>query len=231
MLRRMLQLVPRWSAFVGRRRRDLAVARARAWGRLHSARLQADLAPDVTFGRGVRISLVPGTRNVLRMGPGSRFDDDVVVQLRGGTIEMGPQAAARHRTRFNVAGHLTMGRNAELSYDNVVHCGERVILDELMGASERVTIADSRHFQAGEAEWFYHNVETAPVRVGRNTWLSTNVVVAAGVTIGADTIVAANSVVSRDLGDAVLAAGAPAAVIRANPTREDWLAARSGSGA
>ena len=231
MLRRLLRLVPRWAAWVGRRRRDLVVARARAWGRLHSARLEVELAPDVTFGRRVRLGVEPGTRNVLRMGPGSRLHDEVVVQLKGGTIDMGPNTAARLGTLFNVAGHLTMERNSELSYYNVVHCGQRVVFEEFAGASERVTVADSRHFHAGEAEWFYHNVETAPVRVGRNTWLSTNVVVAAGVTIGADTIVAANSVVSRDLGDAVLAAGAPAVVVRHNPTREEWLAARSGQGA
>lgn len=229
-VRRVLRLYPRLLAWIGRRRRDWILLRAIVDGRLRSARLELDIAPDVTFARGVTIVLDPGSRNTLRMARGTRLHEDVVVQLRGGTIELEEDSAVRRGGLLNVSGHLTMRRNSELSYFNVVHCGQRVVFDEFAGASERVTVADSRHFQAGEHEWFYHNVETAPIHIGRNTWLATNAVVTAGVTIGDDTIIAANSVVSRDIPDRVLAAGAPAKVIRDNPTREDWLAARTGAG-
>ncbi len=47
-----------------------------------------------------------------------------------------------------------------------------------------------------------------------DAWLASNVTVSAGVTIGRGTIVAANSVVTRDLPAFVLAAGAPAVVKR-----------------
>ncbi len=45
-------------------------------------------------------------------------------------------------------------------------------------------------------------------------WLATGVTVSAGVTIGRGTIVAAGSVVTKDLPAFVLAAGAPAQVVR-----------------
>jgi acetyltransferase-like isoleucine patch superfamily enzyme len=53
-----------------------------------------------------------------------------------------------------------------------------------------------------------------PVRIGDNCWFGTNCVVTSGVTIGARTVVGANSVVTRDLPPGVIAAGAPAKVIK-----------------
>ncbi|MFF8383801.1 sugar O-acetyltransferase [Streptomyces kanasensis] len=53
-----------------------------------------------------------------------------------------------------------------------------------------------------------------PVTVGDNVWLGGGVIVCPGVTIGADTVVGAGSVVVRDLPAGVLAVGDPARVVR-----------------
>jgi acetyltransferase-like isoleucine patch superfamily enzyme len=57
-------------------------------------------------------------------------------------------------------------------------------------------------------------VPKGPVRIGDNCWFGTNCVITGGVTIGERTVVGANSVVTRDLPAGVVAAGAPAKVIR-----------------
>lgn len=53
-----------------------------------------------------------------------------------------------------------------------------------------------------------------PIGIGDNVWLGAGVIVCPGVRIGADTVVAAGSVVTKDLPAGVLAAGSPARVIR-----------------
>jgi acetyltransferase-like isoleucine patch superfamily enzyme len=53
-----------------------------------------------------------------------------------------------------------------------------------------------------------------PVTIGDNCWFGTNCVVTGGVTVGERTVVGANSVVTGDLPSGVIAAGAPAKVIR-----------------
>ena len=53
-----------------------------------------------------------------------------------------------------------------------------------------------------------------PITIGDNVWLGGGVIVCPGVTIGADTVVGAGSVVTRDLPPRVLAVGSPARVIR-----------------
>jgi maltose O-acetyltransferase len=54
----------------------------------------------------------------------------------------------------------------------------------------------------------------APIVLGDNVWLGGGVVVCPGVTIGADTVVGAGSVVTRDLPAGVVAVGSPARVVR-----------------
>lgn len=53
-----------------------------------------------------------------------------------------------------------------------------------------------------------------PIVIGDNVWLGGGVVVCPGVSIGADTVVGAGAVVTRDLPARVVAAGNPARVLR-----------------
>lgn len=53
-----------------------------------------------------------------------------------------------------------------------------------------------------------------PITLGDNVWLGGGVIVLAGVSIGADTVVGAGAVVTRDLPAGVVAVGNPARVIR-----------------
>jgi maltose O-acetyltransferase len=54
----------------------------------------------------------------------------------------------------------------------------------------------------------------APITIGDNVWLAAGVIVCPGVSIGADTVVGAGSVVTGDIPAGVLAAGNPCRIIR-----------------
>ena len=59
-----------------------------------------------------------------------------------------------------------------------------------------------------------HSLLTKPIVVKRNAWLGANVTVLAGITIGENAIVAAGSVVTKDVPDNMVVAGSPARVVR-----------------
>ncbi len=59
-----------------------------------------------------------------------------------------------------------------------------------------------------------HTLLTKPIVVKRNAWLGADVKVLAGVTIGENAIVAAGSVVTKDVPDNMVVAGSPARIIR-----------------
>jgi acetyltransferase-like isoleucine patch superfamily enzyme len=63
----------------------------------------------------------------------------------------------------------------------------------------------------------------APVRIRRNVWIGRNAIVLPGVTIGDHAVVAAGSVVLRDVPARALVAGSPATVRRELRAGDDWV--------
>lgn len=59
-----------------------------------------------------------------------------------------------------------------------------------------------------------------PIYIMKNVWLGANVVVLKGVTIGENTIIGMNSVVTKDIPDNVVAAGSPCRVIKPIANKE-----------
>lgn len=57
----------------------------------------------------------------------------------------------------------------------------------------------------------------APVSIGRNVWIGANATILAGVTIGDDAVVAAASVVTKDVPAQAIVVGSPARVVRSVP--------------
>ena len=106
--------------------------------------------------------------------------------------------------------------------------GTFVNLGCMLAATERITVgkhcmfanycfvADADHrFDDPDLPVTWQGMASrGPVTIGDNCWFGTNCVVTSGVTIGDRTVVGANSVVTRDLPAGVVAAGAPAKVIK-----------------
>ena len=53
-----------------------------------------------------------------------------------------------------------------------------------------------------------------PVKIGSNVWIGANSVICPGVTIGNNAIIAAGSIVTKDIPQAVLVSGNPAIIKR-----------------
>ena len=96
-----------------------------------------------------------------------------------------------------------------------VNCGtvlisvlEITIGDDVALANEVYVMDSNSHGVEGRP-----HVE-APVRIGDGTWVGARAMILPGVTIGKRVVVAAGSVVTRDVPDDVLVAGNPARVVR-----------------
>ena len=119
---------------------------------------------------------------------------------------------------------LTLGPEAEISI------GEGCFLNRgtMLAAVERIEIGDHVMFAnncfVGDSDHRYDDptrpithqgfVPRGPVRIGANCWFGVNCVVTGGVQIGERSVIGANSVITQDIPAGVIAAGAPAKVIR-----------------
>jgi acetyltransferase-like isoleucine patch superfamily enzyme len=65
--------------------------------------------------------------------------------------------------------------------------------------------------------------DTGLIRIGDDSWIGTNAVIVAGVSIGKHCIVAGGSVVTKDVPDFTMVGGNPARILKQyNPQTEDW---------
>jgi acetyltransferase-like isoleucine patch superfamily enzyme len=57
-------------------------------------------------------------------------------------------------------------------------------------------------------------ITVGPIKIERNVWIGASALILQGVTVGADSVVAAGAVVTRNVPPATLVAGNPAQVVR-----------------
>jgi acetyltransferase-like isoleucine patch superfamily enzyme len=213
-------------------RRALFIARIRWLAKWHRSTINLEVASDLRLGRGVRVVVDPRVQMTVRIGPRTRIDDQVLLLLKGGTLDCGPNTWLRRHVVLNVSGHLVLVEGNILSWGAALHCAESVRFEALASAAEGVTVADSTHYYTTPERFFYENTRTEPVVIGHNTWLCPKSTVTQGVRIGSHCILASNSVAITDIPDGHLASGVPASDIR--PLRLPWRdrdAATEGAGA
>jgi acetyltransferase-like isoleucine patch superfamily enzyme len=85
------------------------------------------------------------------------------------------------------------------------------IADEVMIA-HKVNLVTAGHPVAPDQRRAY--LTAAPITIETNVWIGAAATILPGVNVGADSVVAAGAVVTRDVPPATLVAGVPARVVR-----------------
>ena len=126
---------------------------------------------------------------------------------------------AGSRINVNAGAKLSLG-SGYINHDCVIDCFSSISIGHEVAISERVVIRDSDNHAITSTE----NGElksdekpaAAPIVIQDHVWLGMNVVVLKGVTIGEGAIVAAGSVVNKDVPPHCMVAGVPAKVVKTN---------------
>lgn len=197
-----------------RARQLLLIRRVQLLARLRGAHVQFDVAPDLLVGKRLRIAVEPRTRTVVTIGRECRFEDDVYLVLGGGELRLGERCEIRKGVVVRLSGGLLhmVGGN-KVSYYTVLHCSAGITLDTYAGVTEHVSIIDTTHHHDGPEEYFQHNSSSAPIYVGRNTWVCSKSSVLMGVRVGHNSVIASGAVVNRDVPSGVVVGGIPARVL------------------
>lgn len=120
----------------------------------------------------------------------------------------------------NTSIALSIGKGTSVAGACVISAVRSVQLEENVLLARNVYISDHAHkYTDTEIPVIAQGLDDIkPVVVKRGAWLGQNVVICPGVTIGTGAVIGANSVVTRDVPDYCVAAGAPARVLKDIPS-------------
>lgn len=111
---------------------------------------------------------------------------------------------------------IAIGSGTSIAGNCVISAVRQVVLEESVLLARNVYISDHIHkySQIGEPVLSQGLDKIRPVLIKRGAWLGQNVVICPGVTVGAGSVVGANSVVTESIPDFCVAVGAPARVVK-----------------
>lgn len=119
------------------------------------------------------------------------------------------------RINVNTSAKLVLG-SGYMNHDCVIDCFDSISIGHHVVISERVVLRDSDNHVINDAGGGLPDKTkvTGPIVIENHVWIGMNVTVLKGVTIGEGAIVAAGSVVNKDVPPHCLVGGVPARVIK-----------------
>jgi acetyltransferase-like isoleucine patch superfamily enzyme len=116
---------------------------------------------------------------------------------------------------------LRIGDDVSIRSHVTISAAESVVIEDHVLIAAYTGIYDSDHTLRGPWNPVWNHAVTAPVRIGRGSWIGERVAVLRGADIGEGCIIGANSVVKGSIPDHSIAVGAPARVVGPAPEWAD----------
>lgn len=112
---------------------------------------------------------------------------------------------------INYGKHTKIGKNVFINFDCVfLDLGGITIEDNVLIAPKVSLLTEGHPIEPQDR----HSLIPRPIHIKRNAWIGANATILQGVTIGENAVVAAGSVVSKDVPDNMIVGGIPAKIIK-----------------
>lgn len=140
-----------------------------------------------------------------------------------GRIEIGSRVSfrgirAQSRLSAGHGGNLSIGDFCFINSGAVIEASISIKLGAYCLIGERVSIVDNSHHEVAPGE----GIRRAPITIAKNVWIGADVLIMPGVTIGEHSVIAARSVVTKDVPSRSVVAGVPARLIRQFECPDDY---------
>ncbi|HEX2435111.1 MAG TPA: acyltransferase [Solirubrobacterales bacterium] len=159
-------------------------------------------------------------RHMARAGAFIRYpiDGEVLKALDEGRLTIGEGTLLEPGCWLTLSpeARIGIGRGCFLNKNTMLAAMDRIEIGDHVMFANNCFVGDADHrFDDPEVPITWQGFSSqGPVRIGSNCWFGVGCVVTSGVEIGERCVIGANSVVTDDLPPRVIAAGAPARVIR-----------------
>jgi len=133
------------------------------------------------------------------------WDNGALVVTGKFTITTGCRVVVENGATLELGGGL-------MNYNSSIACFKNIKIGKDVAIAENVIIRDSDNHDVLDGK----HVQSKPIIIGDHVWIGMNSVILKGVTIGDGAIIAAGSVVNKNVPPKVVAGGVPARVIKEN---------------
>lgn len=148
------------------------------------------------------------------------FDGDGIVEIGNGVIfgyELSPHfhdayILIQSRCKNSI---ISIGNNTVFSNDITIIAQSEIKIGERCLIGDRITIFDCDFHEVDASTRTRSTGKIASVNIGNNVWIGSLVTILKGVNIGDNSVIAANSVVTKDIPANTLVSGNPATIVRA----------------
>ena len=146
-------------------------------------------------------------------------DKTLVLVDNGGKLVLGEDVYIYSGARIIVGGRgvVQIGDNTSIAANSYLLSRSRIAIGSDCAISWDVQIMDTDFHDIADGK--SEPVKDAPVVIGNHVLICSKATILKGVSIGNNSIIAANAVVTRDVPDGCIAAGNPARIIKENT---DW---------
>ena len=145
-------------------------------------------------------------------------EGEVLEALDAGRLRIGNATLLEPGCWITMApeARITIGEGCFLNKNTMLAAHGRIEIGDHVMFANGCFVGDAAHrFDDPDRPVTWQGFSSkGPVRIGSNCWFGVNCAVLPGVTVGNRVVVGSNSVVTHDLPDGVIAAGAPAKIIR-----------------
>lgn len=144
--------------------------------------------------------------------PGNFFEPTTFIIEEGGrcTVKGNFKLACGCKVVVGPEGHLDLKGGVGINNYGNLACFERITIGRNAHIGPEVLIRDSDSHSTGEGG----RPPTQPVTIGDHVWIGLRAIILKGVTIGDGAVVAAGSIVTKDVAPHTLVGGNPARFIR-----------------
>jgi acetyltransferase-like isoleucine patch superfamily enzyme len=177
--------------------------------RYRTASQAATIHPSVKLLPNANFVNLSGNPDLIKVDENSVLLGQLLVLAHGGKIEIGRDCYIGLETRIWSADSVTIGDRVAISHNVNIHDTDSHSIEPHTRYQHYLAIRSDGHPSINNFD-----IQSKPIEVGDDVWIGFNATILKGVKIGKGAIIAAASVVTKDVPEFVVVAGNPAKIVK-----------------
>lgn len=191
------------------------ISALKRWSLL-SRKKNLDINPSVHLHRqfSLRFMVEPDSRLYLKVGERTMMNAQIIFESRNGVVQIGKRSYIGSGTQIICRNKITIGDDVTIAWGVMIYDHNSHSLDW----RQRAKVVEQFYVSYGASRCYedldWTDVTSAPISIGDRAWIGFDAVILKGVNVGEGAIIAARSVVTRDVEPYTVVAGNPAVVVK-----------------